>query len=120
MTKPNSDLKGVKSSTLMSDLFYEESNRVVVMLMKTSFYLPVDLLNSSRVTVLPVEVITGEEFYRKYYGIQRPSVHCDVSPDLMCLARYVGVSIRWFENNTHEPFTVCKIWYGQPPKKGKV
>lgn len=111
------DLKGVKSATLLSDLVVAPDKNTVLWMMKTSFYLPTDILSSSKVTVLKVKVITGKEFELNYLFGQ--NIHCDIDPSIICKARWVGVSTRWFNYHTQEVFHVCKLWYGEPPKGAK-
>jgi len=108
------DLKGVKSSTSLHDLIKDADSQTVKYMLMSSFYLPTDILQSAQVKVLPVRVITGEEFKLHYFN--KYNTRCDLFPEVLCKARYVGVSVRWLVGDAKNVYTVCKLWYGLPPK----
>jgi len=111
------DLKGVKSATTLNDLVHGADKYTILQMMSTSFYLPTDILASSKVTVLKVVVISGEEFAAKYQD--QPRVHTDIDSRILEKACWVGVSTRWLNIQPQHVFHVCKLWYGEPPKGAK-
>lgn len=85
--------------------------------MKTSFYLPVDILKDERWQVMRMEVITGEEFRLSHVLYNPGNLHCTESITLLDQARFVGVSNRW-NKAERRMYGVAKIWYGRLPKGG--
>lgn len=84
----------------------------VQMFMETSFYLPVDVLKRKDWHVLPIQVITGEQFQQAYGDVA--NVHCIEDYHLLKNAQFVAVSTRR-QNFSREYFHVAKIWYGKEP-----
>lgn len=86
--------------------------------MKTSFYLPVDVLQCDRWDVLKPGVITGKEFkLARTLHMADTSLHCLESVTLLDQAQHVGVQERW-NKKEGKMYMVAKIWYGRLPPGG--
>ena len=103
------------STTLMAAEFSPDQ---VDEFMKTSFYLPVDVLKDDRWQVLRAAVITGKEFQlARTLHMNGTTLHCLESVTLLDQARYVGVQERW-NKKEQRMYMVAKIWYGRLPVGG--
>lgn len=88
---------------------------------RTSFYLPADILVNKRWNINPIRVLTGKAFMVAYHQmIQAPRVPTIVTEPadlhLLFLAHHVGVSLRELKS-TGEVVMIAKLWYGQAKEK---
>lgn len=110
MSTDNDFKRGSKGSSaiMTADVTPEQ----VAQFMRTSFYLPVDILKSKDWRVYPITVHSGSRFGQLY---SRDEVHCLEDYYLLRTANFVAVSSRW-NPETNEQCYVAKIWYGAAPK----
>lgn len=116
MNKRRKEFDPKRGSKTSSSLMATENPGQVLQFMKTSFYLPVDILKNGNWHVMPIKVITGDEFKRQWFrdiGADR-EIHCVESPDLLFASNYVAVSQRYC-HPTGKTYYVCKLWYGEAP-----
>jgi len=102
-----------RGSKTSSSIMEEETVQTVNQFMRSSFYLPVNILKHQEWQVYPIEVMTGEQF-KHAYG-DAANLHCLEEFELQVTARFVAVSSRR-HLLTRERFHVSKIWYGAAPK----
>lgn len=77
--------------------------------MRTSFYLPTDVLQNKEWVVYPIIVIAGSTFWINYDS-EMKELHCLEDYDLLCKAQWVGISER-VRKSDNKMFSVAKIWY---------
>ena len=99
------------SSSIMEDDITPEQ---VEQFMKTSFYLPVDILKHPDWKVGKIEVMSGAAFNWQWNN-DGGEIHCVEAPELLCAAQFVAVSQR-YSKRLGKTYYVCKIWYGAAPK----
>lgn len=103
--------KRTSSSLMAEDVTQEQVDQF----MKTSFYLPVDILKNTDWQVGPIEVISGAAFDWQWENDLTGEIHCVESLELLRKAQFVAVSQR-YHKATGRTFYVCKLWYGAEPK----
>lgn len=111
MSIDNSFRRGSKGSSAILD--GELTSEQVEQFMRTSFYLPVDILQHPDWQVKPIHVMTGKEFYNLCYN---QTAYCVEDQRLLCSANLVAVSVRR-NKKTGERHQVAKIWYGSEARK---
>ena len=100
-----------KGSKTSSSLMAEDMNPdQLEQFMRTSFYLPIDVLKNENWFVRPVAVVKGSYFrsMKDYWG---EKLHCQESCELLASANWVGLSER-YNKKTRQQWIVAKIWYG--------
>lgn len=115
MSTDNRFDRGSKDSS--SIMAVETTPEQVEQFMKTSFYLPVDILKNRDWLVGRIMVITGEEFSKKWFmqDGKHDEIHCVEAKELLFAAQFVAVSQRYNFKNKNT-YYVCKIWYGKEPQ----
>ncbi len=95
------------SSSIMAE---DVTPAQVQQFMRTSFYLPVDILKHPEWVVNKIVVISGTDFCT--YVQECDNLHCLEDANLLGASQHVAVSHR-FNVKTGEECTVAKIWYGE-------
>lgn len=110
MTIDNNFRRGSKgSSSFMTGLLTPVQ---ILQFMKSSFYLPVDVLKAPNWKVSPIEVLPGAKFANQFSGTK--NLHCAEEWELLVDAKFVAISQR-YNRVTKTYYYVAKIWYGKEP-----
>ena len=84
--------------------------------LRTSFYLPVQVLRDGRWVVEPIKVVTGEEF-ASFIDDEDLTANWTVKVEgatkqMLTNSKFVGLSARC-EKATGKRTMLCKLWYGR-------